>query len=1116
MADDGAQQEGALEQLIDRMRDSGLRPDARGIADALWLSRWLPPSGEPAAGAGTPEPVQGGAPSPTGLERTVSAIDGSESFAGGRDTTTAALRMASPQGTEGRVDEDQPTQLVRVPTATAFSGLLPLQRALRPLQRYRPPTPPRRRELDENATADVSARCGLVVPVFRGVHRRETTMQLLMDVSSSTVVWEQLLEELRQVCEQIGAFRDVHVHFLYDTNPQYAPYADAGTGSVAGPGPAHVTGLSVGARPPTGHPGRLPPLRPADQLRDPTGRRLTLVVSDCAGPLWRSGRAQQLLYHWARVAPIAVVQPLPQRMWGRTHLPARPGTLTRRAGGDALGVAGWGFRPRRAQDRPGRGSSSVAVPVLSPTRPALGAWARLVAGPAVAVPGSAAAWVYADHPGARAGSGGAASSDPAALLDAFNSAASPAAQQLVVYFSAVPLALPVMQLVQRAMLPQTGPAELAEVLLGGVLTRATEDDGAADGGPWYTFRPGVGELLLRRLGRGEAALILKHCSRYVEHHFGRRARNFPALAAAYLAGSVPADETDSAVAAAGADEALPPVSQVPQSFAHVARQVLFRFQPRPPAEPRPVPDSAGADPTPVWRQRVDQALGQWRRDRLVSHLLQAVQLLRDPPEPAPDSRAELADVLITLWDVTHDPRALAEAEEAAVAAVAAVPGPYTSYVRGRVDRRRGDDHLAAGRAAEAGRAFADADARLAEAVTGLLAALQGGSGDPRAAQDAVLEHTDVLERRARLGDDPGAPGRALGELTGLRQSWPPGRQVPAAVLSRRARLLLDLAAAGPAGRADAQMAVAELEAAARTLDGPALVPVLFDLARAYERVEGVTSEAALDVLYRALRAAAGSDAVEADCRRRLARSLRARWDAGGDRSELARAEENVAIAQNATRGTPEHPVLLTEWGDILVERVLAEAADPAEAARAAGEAVRVLREALRETRESDPALPGRRVLFGHALHLRYTHGGALTDLYEAEWVLGLAARQAVNADDHTTAAKAWLEHGDVQRLLSGRMESAAASYLHAADAALESTAPDAAVLAARAHHLRGEILEAVAGRPEALDAYRAAWEQWRVAGTANGPQAALTRRRILELERSDRGDAPGSHEGGLQ
>ena len=276
------------------------------------------------------------------------------------------IDLYGPAQTEGAPAGVPPAGMRRVPVpaAAALPDAAALQRALRPLQRYRPPMRPVRRDLDEVATADRAADTGLVVPVLRTARRREARLALVMDVSSSNVVWDRALEELRQVCERAGAFREVAVHRLREHAPAPA------------------------------------------QLGDPTGRQLTLVLSDCAGPMWRSGRMQRLLYTWASTAPVAVVQPLPQRMWGRTHLPARPGLLRRREG-----PAGrLEFTPK--QPGPADLDRGIPVPVLALRRSSFDAWTRLVAGATGQSLDAAAALVRARHGPPRSGPAPPGTSNP--------------------------------------------------------------------------------------------------------------------------------------------------------------------------------------------------------------------------------------------------------------------------------------------------------------------------------------------------------------------------------------------------------------------------------------------------------------------------------------------------------------------------------------------------------------------------------------------------------------------------------------------------------------------------------------------------------------------------------
>ncbi|MGW1719102.1 VMAP-C domain-containing protein [Streptomyces sp. NPDC002156] len=199
------------------------------------------------------------------------------------------------------------------------------------------------------------------------------------------------------------------------------------------------------------------------------------------------------------------------------------------------------------------------MPVLSPTRTALGTWARLLSGSTgLAVP-APAAWVRGDHP-ASPPRPERPVADAESVVRTFRRTASRQAVALAVAFSEVPLTLPVMQLVQRAMQPRSGPAVLAEVLLSGLLERGTEDG-------WYEFRPDVRKVLRRLLPSGDASLVLRVCGEYIDRHLGRRARSFAALAQAEGGGTVAAPERDDdadVAPGAFADISAPVAGRVPR------------------------------------------------------------------------------------------------------------------------------------------------------------------------------------------------------------------------------------------------------------------------------------------------------------------------------------------------------------------------------------------------------------------------------------------------------------------------------------------------------------------------------------------------------------------------
>ncbi|MDX3119824.1 SAV_2336 N-terminal domain-related protein, partial [Streptomyces scabiei] len=169
---------------------------------------------------------------------------------------------------------------------------LALQRALRPLKRTAPSA--RARLLDERATADRIARLDahpdVWLPVLRPARDRWLRLALVHDTGPTMPVWRPLVRELHTVLAQSGVFRTVTLH------------------------PATPDGRA----------------RHVSDTAD--GRTVTLIVSDCMGPQWRPGPAgdrwHATLRHWAARMPLAVVQPLPERLWPTTALPAQPGLLT--------------------------------------------------------------------------------------------------------------------------------------------------------------------------------------------------------------------------------------------------------------------------------------------------------------------------------------------------------------------------------------------------------------------------------------------------------------------------------------------------------------------------------------------------------------------------------------------------------------------------------------------------------------------------------------------------------------------------------------------------------------------------------------------------------------------
>ncbi|WP_351232577.1 SAV_2336 N-terminal domain-related protein [Streptomyces sp. NPDC002133] len=1123
---------GLLPAFVARLRELGLDPDAEQLCDALWLAQWTRrPEQDPEPGPGptthappdrdtgprpdplpaATEPQPAGAPAspgpgPTGDDR--------------RITLYPVPPRNGPKAVAGR--PGSAALPLGVPAAPSLPAPLELQRALRPLQRYRPAAAPLRRTLDETETAELSARAGgLIIPVFRGVRRADALLQFVMDASSSMRVWNRLFIELQQIFGQLGAFRDVRVRYLHE-GPDGLPVVSRSLDPAAAP------------------------LHSADRLSDPTGRRVTVLLSDCAGPLWRSGRAHRLLHQLARQAPAAVVQPLPQRMWNRTRLPVTHGVLSRGEGVAGAAVLRVGAEAGGAAP-PRKRRGELPIPVLPPVAPALGAWATLLSGTGAGRVSGAVGWVRTDHEALPAPGAGRRLSS-LQLVSNFRSAASPAAGQLAVYLAAAPLHLPVMQLVQRTMLPDSGPSELAEVLLSGLLTRAG-DGGGRDDGQWYAFVPGVQEALLGPLGRDEALLVLKHCSEYVEQRFGKGGPNFPALALAqlddgrhrslYAAGGgagddfayggegVNGDNGDNRDNGSNGENGDGAGRRVPHPFAEVAARVLERFLPLPQqfVPHTGTPPGGAAAPgraTGAVLQRARALLRQFESDGMVQYLMDAVQLLRGAvereqqagPGPAPELWAEFARCLLRLWDVQGDGGLLREAERAAERASAQPGAVRERAVLANVlhaaadDRRRHGDRRGALELLRR----ADREYTAACAAPGL---------DPAEALRLTLERVRALEAQWRLGGDSALLQGAVGMLEAFADSWPDQENRPLSLPLAHGRALLNLSGATTdteQSRVYAGQAARSLRKAFAPTDGSVRPDATGG------QTLGTQLRTLLDLVDALLRSGDGVDeagtlveqALETAREPRLRASLEtragrvgvARYERSGDAAQLERAAEWFG---RASRGVPRdsraHADLLAEWGSALLRR-----AELPDGRPHTGAAVRVLRDCRTETAAGSAHQADRLLMLGRALMLRHRATDDRVDLREAEHLFGLAAREA---RDPLTAAGCWLELGKAQlaayRSLGrpARLDEAAEAFRDAAESAREAEAElenpqqvrQAVELNARANHWRGRTYED-AGRPRAArEAYRAAAQEWRKLPDQGGAEGEATAERLAELGR---------------
>lgn len=482
-----------LKQLIEVLNNSGLALSAEEIADSLWLARHLDRHPLPQIQARTEVspslPSIGGDGPPTD-----SAVVGKPPLESS-SIPSQNVPIYTHQMQKSTPDIEGMT--FHSPAAAALPGSLELARAMRPLARR---VPSRTQfALDEEATVKRIADEKNWIPALHPVPARWLDVVLIVDEASSMVLWQQTIAELRRLLMWHGAFRNVQVWGLT---------FDANTGKLH---------LHIG----TGSEAAQKVSREPQELIDPRGERLILLLSDCISREWYDGSMARLLAIWGQYLPVAIVQMLPQRLWERTGLgnavPVRlralkPGMPNVQLSIDNAFPLDW------SDELP---SDTLPMPVITLESRSLMPWAKCLAGGGVWIPG---VLLPTTSPEVEVPPAPQSMSElsPEKRVQLFRATASPLAWQLAGYLSVAPLILPVMRLVQQAMLPESRQVHLAEVFLSGLLERQTADVFSMHPDDiQYEFIPGVRDVLARTILISETLDVLATVSKFIGQRLGQ-------------------------------------------------------------------------------------------------------------------------------------------------------------------------------------------------------------------------------------------------------------------------------------------------------------------------------------------------------------------------------------------------------------------------------------------------------------------------------------------------------------------------------------------------------------------------------------------------------------------
>lgn len=352
---------------------------------------------------------------------------------------------------------------------------LAVMRSLKPLLSQRETGAGER--LDESATVEGIARTRLWLPVLEPEKEPWFDLVLVVDRSASMSLWQQLIKDLIRTFKRYGAFRNLQVFDL-----AVAAANDSASHAASTPiKPEDAVRLKA-------HPVKAESARPGhrpSELIEQRGRRIVMVLSDCAAGYWWNGQLLPMLQDWTKAMPVVVWQMLPEWMWARTALSrgtavalsnGLPGVENQRLVPCALG--------RKPLGRAERGRSPIPVVTSDPSD--LNNWGLMLSGdrreltPGFLLPpaGGAVPRARSIEEIARAqvsksmatnagdpASQLASEADIAAAIDAqiaaiaktrierFLALASPSARRLLVLLAAAPvITLPVMRLIRDSMM----------------------------------------------------------------------------------------------------------------------------------------------------------------------------------------------------------------------------------------------------------------------------------------------------------------------------------------------------------------------------------------------------------------------------------------------------------------------------------------------------------------------------------------------------------------------------------------------------------------------------------------------------------------------------------------
>ncbi|MFV0260563.1 MAG: SAV_2336 N-terminal domain-related protein, partial [Acidimicrobiales bacterium] len=437
----GARRPGGLDGAVD--------PDPAPTVPVIDRALAEPPAAEPRV----PEPARASPPA---------AGPAGPGDAGDEARGAAAAEPVAAPGARPGVDT-MAASVVRLPTPAALPEPLAVARAFRPFRRRVPAE--RGTVLDVEETVRASAAARRLVARVRPRRDRWLSLEILVDASPSMAIWDETFTELADAARYSGAFAEVTRHYLH----------------------LDGDGITLTDRWWSDDGARLPvPSRRG--WRGRAGRTLVLIGSDAVDDRWRREPARKAVRDLGLQAPVALVNPLPVKLWRHTAFGGDATRLNPPAGAVANRHYAVNPTPLMLSDEVDL-AGRFALPVLELADGPIVRWARAVAN---GDPDGVVGIALDPASGTGSSSGPATNPGPEAAVQVFHRLASPRAWRLGVLAATSPTtSLAVIRAIQQHAVPDATLQDLAELLVSGLLAPSP-----GHGRDTVAFEPGCREALI--------------------------------------------------------------------------------------------------------------------------------------------------------------------------------------------------------------------------------------------------------------------------------------------------------------------------------------------------------------------------------------------------------------------------------------------------------------------------------------------------------------------------------------------------------------------------------------------------------------------------------------------